>query len=90
VREAQLKERGETPGPLFRTRTGKALNRKETFATLQRIARQANTHVSPDEHIHVSPQILRHTLLCKEADEKGARYTMELSGHQSERYTGAM
>jgi hypothetical protein len=38
VREAQLKERGEMPGTLFLTRTGKALNRKETFTVLPHIA----------------------------------------------------
>jgi site-specific recombinase XerD len=37
--EAWLNERGETPGPLFPTRTGKALNRQEAFAILQCIAR---------------------------------------------------
>ena len=42
--------------------------------------------MSPDEYIHVSPQVLRHTLLRKEANEKGVRYAMELSGHRSDRY----
>jgi integrase/recombinase XerD len=86
VLEAWLKERREVPGPLFPTRTGKALNRKEAFAILQRIARQANAHLPPEEHIHVSPHVLRHTLLHKVANEKGVHYAMELSGHRSDRY----
>jgi integrase len=69
VREAQLKERGETPGPLFRTRTGKALNRQE--ALLQRIARQANAHLPSEEHIRVSPHFLRHTFFRKAANTRG-------------------
>ena len=86
VLEAWLEERGEMPGPLFPTRTGRALNRKEAFAILQRIARQANAHLPPEEHIHVSPHVLRHTLLRKVANEKGVHYAMELSGHRSDRY----
>jgi integrase/recombinase XerD len=86
VLDAWLNERGETPGPLFPTRTGKALNRKEAFVILQRMARQANAHLPPEEHMHVSPHILRHTLLRKVANEKGVHYAMELSGHRSDRY----
>ena len=86
VLEAWLKERGEVPGSLFPTRTGKALNRKEAFAILQRIARQANARLPFEEHIHVSPHVLRHTLLHKVANEKGVHYAMELSGHRSDRY----
>jgi site-specific recombinase XerD len=86
VLEAWLTARGEAPGPLFPTRTGKALNRQEVFAILQRIARQANAQLPPEEHIRVSPRILRHTLLRKVANEKGVHYAMELSGHRSDRY----
>jgi integrase/recombinase XerD len=86
VLEVWLNERGETPGPLFPTRTGKALNRQEAFAIIQRIARQANAHLPSEEHIRVSPHILRHTLLRKVANEKGVHYAMELSGHRSDRY----
>ncbi len=86
VLEVSLKERGETPGPLFPTRTGRALNRKEAFAILQRIARQANAHLAAVEHIHVSPHVLRHMLLHKVANEKGVHYAIELSGHRSDRY----
>jgi hypothetical protein len=84
VREAQLKERGETPGPLFRTRTGKALNRQG--ALLQRIARQANAYLPSEEDIPASPHILRQTPPRKVANEMGVHYAMELSGHRSDRY----
>jgi site-specific recombinase XerD len=86
VLEVWLNEWGETPGPLFPTRTGKALSRQDAFAILQRIARQANAHLSPEAHIHVSPQVLRHTLLRQVANEKGVHYAMALSGHRSDRY----
>jgi integrase/recombinase XerD len=86
VLDAWLTVRGDTPGPLFPTRTGKALNRKEAFAILQRMARQANAQLPPEEHLHVSPHILRHTLLRTVANEKGVHYAMALSGHRSDRY----
>jgi integrase/recombinase XerD len=86
VLEAWLNERGETPGPLFPTRTGRALNRKEAFAILQRIARQANANRPPAEQMRVSPHLLRHTLLLQVATEKGVHYAMALSGHRSDRY----
>jgi hypothetical protein len=45
---------------------------KEAFATLHRP--QAHAHVSSDRQIHVSPQVLRHTFLCKVAKKKGVHY----------------
>jgi integrase/recombinase XerD len=53
---------------------------------LKRIARQANAHLPPDQHLNASPHVLRHTLLRKVANEKGVHYAMELSGHRSDRY----
>jgi hypothetical protein len=49
-------------------------------------ARQANVHLSPEVHIHVSLHVLRPTLLRKVANEKSVHYAMELSGHRSDRY----
>jgi CheY-like chemotaxis protein len=68
-------------------RTGKALNRQDACAILQRIARQAHAHLSPEAHIHVSPQVRRHTLLRQVANEKGVHDAMALSGHRSDRYS---
>ena len=86
VLDAWLEQRGEAPGPLFPTRSGKRLDRTQAFLILQRIARQANAHLPPDQHLDVSPHVLRHTLLRKVANEKGVHYAMELSGHRSARY----
>jgi integrase len=52
---------------------------------LTRMARQANAHLPADQHLAVSPYILRHSLLRKVANENGVHYAMELSGHRSNR-----
>jgi hypothetical protein len=75
-----------SPGPLFTTRSGNRLDRTLAFVILRRIARQANAHLPPEEHLQVSTHVLRHTLLRKVANEKGVHYAMELSGHRSDRY----
>jgi integrase len=49
------------------------------------MARQANAHLPADQHLAVSPHILRHTLLRKVANKKGIHYAMELSSHRSNR-----
>jgi site-specific recombinase XerD len=61
--DSWLAARGETSEPLFPTRTGNALNCKDAYAILQRMARQANAHLPPEEHIHVSLHVLRHAFL---------------------------
>jgi integrase/recombinase XerD len=86
VLDAWLEQRGDGPGPLFPTRSGKRLDRTQAFLLLKRVAQQANAHLSPDQHLDASPHVLRHTLLRKVANEKGVHYAMELSGHRSDRY----
>ncbi len=81
-----VKERDDTAGPLFPTRTGRRLSRREAAAIMQRIAAQANVHLPEDERIEVSPHVLRHTFLRKLAETKGVQYAKEASGHQSDRY----
>jgi integrase len=73
-------------GPIFRTRSGKRLDRTQAFLILKRVAQQANAYLPSDQHLDVSPHVLRHTLLRKVANEKGVHYAMELSGHRSDRY----
>lgn len=77
---------GKEPGPIFTTRSGRALSRSQMFEILQRIARQANAHRRSSEHIRVSPHVLRHTFLRKVAEQKGVQYAKEAPGHQSDRY----
>jgi integrase len=86
VLDAWLDARGQAPGPMFLTRSGKRLDRTQAFLILKHVARQANAHLPPDQQIRVSPHTLRHTLLRKVANEKGVHYAMELSGHRSDRY----
>jgi integrase/recombinase XerD len=73
-------------GLIFRTRSGKRLDRTQAFLILKRVAQQANVHLPPEQHLTVSPHVLRHTLLRKVANEKGVHYAMELSGHRGDRY----
>jgi site-specific recombinase XerD len=70
VLDEWLGKRGDAPGPVFLTRSGKRLDRTQAFLILKRIARQANAHLPPDQHLDVSPHVLRHTLLRKVANEK--------------------
>jgi integrase/recombinase XerD len=86
VLDEWIAQRGGGEGPIFRTRSGKRLDRTQAFLILQRVARQANAHLPPEQHLEVSPHVLRHTLLRKVANEKGLHYAMELSGHRSDRY----
>jgi integrase/recombinase XerD len=86
VLDAWLEQRGDVPGSLFPTRSGKRLDHTQAFLVLKRMAQLAKAHLPPDQHLIVSPHVLRHTLLRKVANEKGVHYAMELSGHRSDRY----
>ena len=81
-----LEERQDDSPPLFITRTGRRLSRREAAAIIGRMAAQANGRLSKDEQIDVSPHVLRHTFLRKLAETKGVHYAREASGHQSDRY----
>lgn len=81
-----LAARQDGAAPLFITRTGRRLSRREAAAIMRRIAAQANAHLPAEERIDVSPHVLRHTFLRKLAEEKGVHYAREASGHQSDRY----
>ena len=78
--------RGDKPGPIFSTRTGRRLDRRDAYQILKRMEQQANTHLPEKEKIHVSPHVLRHTTLRKLANKKGVHYAKKLSGHQTDRY----
>jgi integrase/recombinase XerD len=86
VLDEWLKARQDNFPALFMTRTGRKLSRREAYGIIQRIAAQANAHLSEDEKIDVSPHVLRHTFLRKLAETKGVHYAREASGHQSDRY----
>jgi integrase/recombinase XerD len=81
-----LEARTDAAPPLFITRTGRRLSRREAAAIIQRMAAQANGRLADEEKIDVSPHVLRHTFLRKLAETKGVHYAREASGHQSDRY----
>jgi integrase/recombinase XerD len=72
--------------PIFRTRTGRRLSRREAAAIIQRMAAQANGQLSAEEKREVSPHVLRHTFLRKLAETTGVHSAREASGHQGDRY----
>ena len=79
-------ERKRDEGPLFRSRTGKALAIQQVDYVLKKIAGQANAMLSEKERIHAHPHILRHTMLRKVREEKGLAFAIEYAGHVSEKY----
>ena len=84
--EEWLKERGDTPGPLFTTARRQRLGRKQLYEVLKRVERQSNTHLPVKERFTVSPHVLRHTFLRKLAETRGVQYAKEVSGHKTDRY----
>jgi integrase/recombinase XerD len=60
-----LEKRKDEATPIFITRTGRRMSRREAAASIGRMAAQANGRVSDEEKIDVSPHVLRHTFLRK-------------------------
>lgn len=84
--EAWLEARGDKPGPLFTTRTGRRITRHQVYAVLKRMEAQANAHLPKREQFTVTPHVLRHTRLRRAAEERGIQYARRLSGHKSDKY----
>ena len=78
--------RGKGEGPLFSTRSGKAVERIQGWRIIQRMVEQANAHLPEDERVDASPHVLRHTFLRKLAEKHGVQYASEASGQLSDRY----
>jgi integrase/recombinase XerD len=79
-------ERGNQPGPIFQTRTGKRFSIQQVDYVIKKIAGQANAPLPAKEHIDAHPHILRHTMLRRVREEKGLEYAIEYAGHVSEKY----
>jgi len=79
-------ERGNDPGPLFRSRSCARLARQNVDAALKAIAAQANIRLGDSDKINLHAHVLRHTCLRRAAEKHGVQYAMELSGQSSERY----
>ena len=78
--------RGRESGPLFCSASGQRLVRQAVDGVLKAVAAQANATLPPEQHIHVSAHILRHTFLREVAGRYGVQYAKELAGHTSDRY----
>ena len=80
------KHRGREKGPLFCSFSGERLARQAVDGVLKVVSAQANATLPPEQHIHVSAHILRHTFLREVAGRYGVQYAKELAGHTSDRY----
>lgn len=85
IEEYLERERGNPPGPLFRSPQGRSLATSNLNDALSRIAAQANSTLPKEQHIRVTAHMLRHTALRKAA-EKDIRHALRLSGHSSSKY----
>lgn len=79
-------ERGDGPGPLFQSKNGHALAQQDIDYLLQSIAKQANSRLSSEQQILLSPHVLRHTALRKWTEKKGVQFAQKIAGHASDRY----
>lgn len=69
--------------PLFVTQYGNRLNVRDIGRICERIAKQANAHLSEEQKIKLTPHMLRHTFLKKVADKHGLHVAQNLSGNVS-------
>jgi integrase len=82
--DAYLAERGDTPGPLFATRTGKAIDQPYVFRLLRRVAEAA--HIPAADH--VSPHSLRHSVATMLLDRGHPLHVVQdFLGHADPRTT---
>lgn len=80
--DAYLTERGDAPGPLFITRTGKRVDRMFIFRLVREVAGQAGLTVE------LSPHGLRHTAITAAFDAKAEmRDVQDFAGHADPRTT---
>jgi integrase/recombinase XerD len=74
-------ERGRGPGPLFQSRDGKPMLRKDADRYLKQIAGMANANVPEEEHVNLHAHLMRHTAL-KQAEQKfGRAFAQKKSGN---------
>jgi integrase/recombinase XerD len=74
-------ERGKGPGPLFMSRGGQAMLRKDADRYLKQIAAMANANVPEEERVNLHAHVMRHTAL-KQAEAKfGRAFAQKKSGN---------
>lgn len=81
-----MQVRGDADGPIFITNTGARLGRKQAWAIIKRVERQANAHLPEDAQLKVHPHALRHTRLRQVAEKEGLPAALRVSGHRSDKY----
>jgi integrase/recombinase XerD len=86
VLDEWLEERGTAPGPIFRTRSGKRLDRTQAFLILKRVAQQANAHLPPAQHHRGLAPCAAAYAFAQSGQREGVHYATELSGRRSDRY----
>ncbi len=74
-------ERGREPGPLFQSREGRPMLRKDADRYLKQIAAMANANVPEEERVNLHAHLMRHTAL-KQAEQKfGRAFAQKKSGN---------
>ena len=74
-------ERGRGDGPLFQSRGGEAMLRKDADRFLKQIAGIANANVPEEEQVNLHAHLMRHTAL-KQAEKKfGRAFAQKKSGN---------
>jgi integrase/recombinase XerD len=74
-------ERGKQPGPVFQSRNGEAMLRKDADRYLKQIAAMANANVPEHEQVNLHAHLMRHTAL-KQAEQKfGRAFAQKKSGN---------
>jgi integrase/recombinase XerD len=69
--------------PLLTNQYGTRLNVRDVARICERIAKQANAHLTEEQKIKLTPHMLRHTFLKKIADKHGLHVAQNLSGNVS-------
>ena len=69
--------------PLLTNQYGTRLNVRDIARICERIAKQANAHLTEEQKIKLTPHMLRHTFLKKIADKHGLHVAQNLSGNVS-------
>jgi integrase/recombinase XerD len=70
-------------GPIFVTRYGRRIAAQDVARICDRLCRQACAQVDEEERFHLTPHMLRHTLLKRVADKHGVHVAQQMSGNIS-------
>lgn len=73
----------EPHSPLLLNQYDRRLNVRDIARICERIAKQANAHLSEEQKIKLTPHMLRHTFLKRIADKHGLHVAQNLSGNVS-------